>query len=97
MISWPVGIWIKIYLNPKTVISAFIIGSIQTMFLEKTFRIENDAIAVKAVCQGGVELTTPLYLLLSITYFFKVDEAIKSVIDSYYLTKGKKEWIDSQK
>jgi hypothetical protein len=30
-------------------------------------------------------------------YFFKVDEAIKSVIDSYYLTKGKKERIDSEK
>jgi uncharacterized membrane protein YraQ (UPF0718 family) len=29
------GIWIKIHLNPKTVISAFIIGSIQVMFPEK--------------------------------------------------------------
>jgi hypothetical protein len=28
--------------------------------------------------------STPFY------YLFKVDEAIKSVIDSYYLTKGKK-------
>jgi hypothetical protein len=42
------------------------------------------------VYQGDVELTTPLYLLLSITCFFKVDEVVKSVIDSYYLTKGKK-------
>jgi len=66
-------------------------------FERKTFRIENGTIAVKAVYQGDVELTTLLYLLLSITYFFKVDEAIKSVIDSYYLTKGKKEWIDSEK
>ena len=49
------------------------------------------------MCQGDVELTTPLYLLLSIIYFFKVDEVVKSVIDSYYLTKGKKEWIDSEK
>ena len=63
----------------------------------KTFRIENGTIAVKAEYQGDVELTTPLYLPLSITYFFKVDEAIESVIDSYYLTKGKKEWIDSEK
>ena len=54
-------------------------------------------IAVKAEYQGDVELTTPLYLPLSFIYFFKVDEAIKSVIDSYYLTKGKKEWIDSEK
>jgi hypothetical protein len=30
-------------------------------------------------------ISTPFYCL-----FFKVDEAIKSVIDSYYLTKGKK-------
>jgi hypothetical protein len=63
----------------------------------KTFRIESGTIAVKAVYQGGVELTTPLYLPLSITYFFKVDEAIKSVIDSYYLTKDKREWIDPEK
>ena len=49
------------------------------------------------VYQGDVELTIPQYLPLSITYFFKVDGAIKSVIDSYYLTKGKKEWIDSEK
>jgi hypothetical protein len=56
----------------------------------KTFRIESGTIAVKPEYQGGLELTTPLYLPLSITYFFKVDEAIKSVIDSYYLTKGKK-------
>jgi hypothetical protein len=42
------------------------------------------------VYQGDVELTVPQCLPLSITYFFKVDEAIKSVIDSYYLTKGKK-------
>ena len=49
------------------------------------------------VYQGDVELTIPQYLPLSITYFFKVDEAIKSVIDSYYLTKGKKEWMDSEK
>jgi hypothetical protein len=56
----------------------------------KTFRIESGTIAVKAEYQGDVEVTTPLYLLLSITYFFKVDEAIKSVIDSYYLTKDKK-------
>ena len=63
----------------------------------KTFRIESGTIAVKVMCQGDVELTTPLYLLLSIIYFFKVDEVVKSVIDSYYLTKGKKEWIDSEK
>jgi hypothetical protein len=49
------------------------------------------------VYQGDVELTTPQYLPLSITYFFKVDKATKSVIDSYYLTKGKKERIDSEK
>jgi hypothetical protein len=49
------------------------------------------------VYQGDVELTTPQYLPLPITYFFKVDEAIESVIDSYYLTKGKKEWFDSEK
>ena len=49
------------------------------------------------VYQGDVELTIPQYLPLSITYFFKVDEAIKSVIDSYYLTKGKKDGIDSEK
>ena len=47
--------------------------------------------------QGYVQLTTPMHLLLSITYFFKVDEAKKSTIDSYYLTKGKKERIDSEK
>jgi hypothetical protein len=87
----------KIHLNPRTVISAFIIKSIQVMFPEKTFRIENGTIAVKAVYQDDVKLTTPLYLLLSITYFFKVDKATKSVIDSYYLTKGKKERIDSEK
>jgi len=40
---------------------------------------------------------TSVSILLSIIYFFKVDEAKKSVIDSYYLTKGKKEWIDSEK
>ena len=56
----------------------------------KTFRTENGTIAVKAVYQGDVELTTPMYLPLSITYFFKVDEAIKSVIDSYYLLKIKR-------
>jgi hypothetical protein len=66
-------------------------------FQRKTFRIANDAIAVKAEYQADVEFTTPLYLLLSITYFFKLDEAIEFVIDSYYLTKGKKEWIDSEK
>jgi hypothetical protein len=49
------------------------------------------------VYQGDVELTIPQYLPLSITYFFKVDGAIKSVIDSYYLTKGKKDGIDSEK
>jgi hypothetical protein len=69
------------------------------MFPEKTFRIENGTIAVKAEYQGDVELTIPLYLPLSFTYFFKVDEAIDSVIDSvidsYYLTKDKKEWVDS--
>jgi hypothetical protein len=55
-------------------------------------------IDVKAEYQDEVELTIPLlYLPLSITYFFKVDEAIKSVIDSYYLTKGKKDWIDLEK
>jgi hypothetical protein len=46
---------------------------------------------------GDVELTIPLYLPLSITYFFKVDKGLKSVIDSYYLTKGKKDGIDSEK
>ncbi len=66
-------------------------------FQRKTFRIENGTIAVKAEYQVDVELTIPLYLPLSITYFFKVDEAIESVIDSYYLTKDKKEWIDSEK
>jgi hypothetical protein len=66
-------------------------------FQKKTFRIENGTIAVKAEYQGDVELTTPLYLPLSITYFFKVDGAVKSVIDSYYLTKGKKDGIDSEK
>jgi hypothetical protein len=54
-------------------------------------------IAVKSVYQGDVELTTPLYLPLPFTYFFKVDGAIKSVVDSYYLTKGKKDGIDSEK
>jgi hypothetical protein len=49
------------------------------------------------VYQGDVELTIPQYLPLSITYFFKVNGAIKSVIDSYYLTKGKKDGIDSEK
>jgi hypothetical protein len=49
------------------------------------------------VYQGDVELTIPQYLPLSITYFFKVDGAIKSVINSYYLTKGKKDGIDSEK
>jgi hypothetical protein len=44
-----------------------------------------------------MELTIPQYLPLSITYFFKVDGPIKSVIDSYYLTKGKKDGIDSEK
>jgi hypothetical protein len=63
----------------------------------KTFRIENGMIDVKAEYQDDVELTIPLYLPLPITYFFKVDEAIKSVIDSYYLTKGKKDWIDLEK
>jgi hypothetical protein len=63
----------------------------------KTFRIENGTITVKAVYQGDVELTIPLYLLLSNTYFFKVDEAVKYVIDSFCLTKGKIEWIDSEK
>jgi len=37
-------------------------------------------------------VSTPFYYL-----FFKVDEVIKSVIDSYYLTKGKKDGIDSEK
>jgi hypothetical protein len=32
------GIWIKIHLNPKTVISAFIIGSIQVMFPKKNLQ-----------------------------------------------------------
>jgi hypothetical protein len=64
---------------------------------EKPSKIENGAIAVKAMYQGYVQLTTPMHLLLSITYFFKVDEAKKSTIDSYYLTKGKKERIDSEK
>jgi hypothetical protein len=59
--------------------------------------IENGTIAVKAEYQVDGELTVPQYLPLSITYFFKVDGAIKSVIDSYYLTKSKKEWIDSEK
>jgi hypothetical protein len=54
-------------------------------------------IAVKSVYQGDVELTTPLYLPLPFTYFFKVDGAIESVVDSYYLTKGKKDGIDSEK
>jgi hypothetical protein len=49
------------------------------------------------VYQSDVELTIPQYLPLSITYFFKVDWGIKSVIDSYYLTKGKKDGIDSEK
>jgi hypothetical protein len=49
------------------------------------------------VYQGDVELTTPLYLPLPFTYFFKVDGAIESVVDSYYLTKGKKDGIDSEK
>jgi hypothetical protein len=44
-----VGIWMKIHLNPKPVILAFIIGSIQVMFPKKTFNIENGTIAVKAV------------------------------------------------
>jgi hypothetical protein len=57
---------------------------------EKPSKIENGTIAVKAEYQGDVDLTTPLNLPLSIIYFFKVDEATKSVIDSYYLTKGKK-------
>jgi hypothetical protein len=35
----------------------------------KTFKIENGTIADKAVYQGDVKLTTPLYLLLSITFF----------------------------
>jgi hypothetical protein len=53
----------------------------------KLSKIENGTIAVKAMQQGDVKLTSsPLNLLPSIT-FFKVDEAIKSVIDSYYLTK----------
>lgn len=54
-------------------------------------------IDVKAKYKDDVELTIPLHLPLSITYFFKVDEAIKSVIDSYYLTKGKKDWIGLEK
>ena len=41
-------------------------------FERKTFRIENGMIDVKAEYQDDVELTIPLYLLLSITYFFKV-------------------------
>jgi hypothetical protein len=37
-----IGIWLKIHLNPKTVISAFIIGSIQVIcFQRKTLKIEN--------------------------------------------------------
>jgi hypothetical protein len=62
------GISIKIYLNRKTVISAFIVGSIQVMFPRKIFKIENGTIAVKAVYQGDVKLTSLLYLLLSITF-----------------------------
>ena len=55
-------------------------------------------IAVKAIYQGDVQLTTPLCIFYSFLLpFFKVDEAIKSAIDSYYLTKGKKERIDSEK
>jgi hypothetical protein len=49
------GIWIKIHLNPKTVVSAFIVGSIQFMFQRITFRIENGTIAVKAEYQGDVD------------------------------------------
>jgi hypothetical protein len=92
--SGPVGIWIKIHLNPRSEFQL----SLQTEGLDrKTFKIENGTTAVKAVYQGDVKLTTPLYLPLSIIYFFKVDESIKSVIDSYYLTKGKKERIDLEK
>jgi hypothetical protein len=32
------GIWIKIHLNPETVISAFIAGNIQVMFTEKALQ-----------------------------------------------------------
>jgi hypothetical protein len=34
--SGPAGIWIKIYLSLKTVVLAFIVGSIQVMFSKKT-------------------------------------------------------------
>jgi hypothetical protein len=63
----------------------------------KTFKIENGMIEVKAKYKDDVELTISLHLPLSTTYFFKVDKAVKSVIDSYYLTKGKKERIDLEK
>jgi hypothetical protein len=33
-----VGIWIKFYLNPKSVILAFVTGSIQVMFPEKNVK-----------------------------------------------------------
>jgi hypothetical protein len=61
-------------------------------FQRKTFKIENGTIAVKAVYQGDVKLTTSLYLLLSITFFLPKQTRRQSlyVIDSYYLTKGKK-------
>jgi hypothetical protein len=44
-----VEIWIKFHLNPKSVILAFITGSIQVCFQRKTFKIENGRIAVKAM------------------------------------------------
>jgi len=64
---------------------------------EKPSKIENATIAVQAVYQGYVQLTTPMYIYSFLLLFFKVDEAKKSMIDSYYLTKGKKERIDSEK
>jgi hypothetical protein len=64
------------------------IGSVESG--RKTFNIENSMIYVKSKYKDDVELTIPLHLSLSVTYFFKVDETIKSVIDSHHLTKGKK-------
>jgi hypothetical protein len=49
--------------------------------------IENGTIAVKSVYQADAKLIAPLFRYF---HYFLLDQAIKSVIDSYCLSKDKK-------
>jgi hypothetical protein len=91
------------HIESSQYIQYYIIQSLILMRAKKVPREKPSELRMYDRCQsrvsrrGGVITIPLLYLPLSITYFFKVDEAIKSVIDSYYLTKGKKDWIDLEK